>query len=443
MNANSDFAAIIGLDWADQKHDLWLRPADGAKSEHLRVEQTPEALHEWVAKLGERFGRRRVAIGIETSRGPVISALLAYDFIVFFPINPKALKDYRAAFAVSGAKDDRTDAMLLEEFVRLHRDKLRALEPDTPLTRKLGGLTENRRRLVDERTRQVNQMHSVLKTYYPLAETLLGGHMTTPMAADFLARWPDLAALQKADPKTLRAFFYKHNSRGAEKMEKRLAAAAKARPLTEDEAIIAPARHLATALAAVLKALHHAIAAVDKDMPRPSTSIPTRLSSAACPVPARPWPRACWWPLAPNATVLPVPPRSPSFMGSPPSSNKAATLKRSTCAAAAPSSAARLFMKTPAAPSKRSRGPNAIMTTRKANPTANTTRPAGLWPTNSSASITPAGNTTPLMTASATSKPWKSTAAPSTPNSRPYPPKKVNNSQKIIDGITQNSPEHR
>jgi len=44
----------------------------------------PEALHEWVARLRERFGNRPVAIGIETSRGPVISALMAYDFIVLF-----------------------------------------------------------------------------------------------------------------------------------------------------------------------------------------------------------------------------------------------------------------------------------------------------------------------------------------------------------------------
>jgi len=137
MNATTDFAATIGLDWADQKHDLWLHPADGTKTEHVRLEQTPEAIHEWVAKLGDRFGHRRVAIGIETTRGPVLSALLAYDFIVFFPINPKALKDYRAAFAVSGAKDDRTDAMLLEEFVRLHGGKLHALAPDTQLTRQL------------------------------------------------------------------------------------------------------------------------------------------------------------------------------------------------------------------------------------------------------------------------------------------------------------------
>ncbi len=264
MNATTDFAATLGLDWADQKHDLWLRPADGAKTEHVRLEQTPEALHEWVAKMRERFGGRRVAIGIETTRGPVISALLAYDFIVFFPVNPKALKDYRAAFSVSGAKDDRTDAMLLEEFVRLHRDKLRALEPDTELTRKLGGLTETRRSVVDDRTRLVNRLHSTLKTYYPLAETLLDGRLNTPMAAAFLARWPDLASLQTAAPETLRSFFYEQNSRGAKKMEARLEQVKKARALTEDEAIIAPARHLVTALAGQLKALHQAIAGLDK-----------------------------------------------------------------------------------------------------------------------------------------------------------------------------------
>src|SRR5438876_5805357 len=150
MNTTTNFAATIGLDWADQKHDLWIGPADGSKAEHVRLEQTPEALHEWVAKERERFANRKIAIAVETSRGPVISALMAYDFIVLFPVNPKSLKDYRSAFSVGGAKDDRTDAQLLEEFVRLHPEKLRALEPDTELTRKLAGLVENRRHLVDE-----------------------------------------------------------------------------------------------------------------------------------------------------------------------------------------------------------------------------------------------------------------------------------------------------
>jgi len=260
----TDFAATIGLDWADQKHDLWLHPTDGSKAQHLRLEQTPEALHAWVAQLRGRFGRHPVAIGLETSRGAIISALMAYDFIVLFPVNPKALKDYRAAFAVSGAKDDRTDALLLEELVRLHRDKLHALEPDTELTRRLVGLVQNRRHLVDERTRLVNQLHSTLKTYYPLAEHLLGCDMNQPMAAEFLTRWPDLESLQKADAQTLRAFFYKHHSRGAQRMEERLRAIQQAQALTTDTAIVLPARLQVQALTALLKPLHRAIAQHDQ-----------------------------------------------------------------------------------------------------------------------------------------------------------------------------------
>lgn len=270
MNANdtklTDFAATIGLDWADQKHDLWIRPAGPAKGEHRRLEQTPEALHEWVAKLGERFDHQRVAIAIETSRGPVISALLAYDFLVFFPVNPKALKDYRAAFAVSGAKDDRTDAMLLEELVRLHRDQLNALEPDTELTRKLAGLVENRRHLVDERTRLVNQLHNTLKTYYPLAETLLKDQMSKPLATEFLLRWPELVVLKKAGDQTLRAFFYQHHSRSARLLAERLQRVQSAQALTTDPAIVEPARLLAGALAGMLKPLHQAVAQLEAEI---------------------------------------------------------------------------------------------------------------------------------------------------------------------------------
>jgi transposase len=264
MNVVADFKATIGLDWADQKHDLWIRPSDGSKPEHTRLEQSPEALHAWVAALRARFGGGRVAVGIETSRGPVISALMAYDFIVIFPMNPKALKDYRACFSVSGAKNDRTDAQLIEEYVRLHGEKLQALQPDDELTRKLGGLTESRRQLVDERTRLVNQLHARLKTYYPLALELLGREMNTVMAAEFLVLWPELESLQAASVQKVRSFFYRHNSRSSKKMEERLLAIKKARALTSDAAIIEPARGLVAALAGMLKCLHKSVAQLEK-----------------------------------------------------------------------------------------------------------------------------------------------------------------------------------
>src|ERR1700761_4562145 len=189
IKTSTNFAATIGLDWADKKHDLWLQPAEGGGPEHRVIDQTPEALHQWVAGLRARFPQGRVALAVETSRGAVISALGAYDFIVIYPVNPALLCRYRQAFCVSGAKDDRTDAMLLEEYVRLHPSKLRPVEPDTELTRTLAALVEDRRTLVDNRTGLVNRLHSLLKTYYPLMEVLFSD-LTAPVAADFLLRWP-------------------------------------------------------------------------------------------------------------------------------------------------------------------------------------------------------------------------------------------------------------
>src|SRR5271167_3446733 len=253
------FAATIGLDWADKKHDLWIQAAAGGPPEQQVLAQTPETLHEWAAKMRERFANQRIALAIETTRGPVISALGAYDFIVLFPINPASLCSYRKAFCVSGAKDDQSDAMLLEEYVRLHAAKLRPLEPDTELTRKLAGLVENRRGLVDERTRLVNQLHSLLKTYYPLMEVLFED-MTLPLAAQFLLKWPELASVKKAGPAALRKFFYAHHCRSDKVLAMRLGAIAQARPLTNDPALIEPAVLKAQALAGMLKVLDQAIA---------------------------------------------------------------------------------------------------------------------------------------------------------------------------------------
>lgn len=259
------YAATIGVDWADQKHDLWIQPGGGGKPEHRVLEQTPEAIHEWAAQLRARFPDQSVALAIETSRGALIHALHAYDFIVIYPINPKMLHSYRESFRVSGAKDDRADAMLLEEYLRQHQGKLRPLWPDTMLTRKLGLLVEKRRELVDQRTRLVNTLHTLIKTYYPLVEALFDD-FTAPIVSAFLLKWPELAALQKTPAPRLRAFFYAQHSRNGKRIEQRLEAIAKAQALSSDPALVQPSSFMAKTYAGLLQVLHTAIAQIDKDI---------------------------------------------------------------------------------------------------------------------------------------------------------------------------------
>ena len=50
-------------------------------------------------------------------------ALMQYEFLVLYPVNPKALARYREVFAPSGAKDDPTDAAVpVVVGQQFHRD---------------------------------------------------------------------------------------------------------------------------------------------------------------------------------------------------------------------------------------------------------------------------------------------------------------------------------
>ena len=162
-------AACVGLDWADRRHVIYLQATDAPKAESCQLEQKPDALHDWVAQLRIRFHGHPVGIAIEQSRGAVIHALIMYDFLVLYAINPKALARYREAFSASGAKDDPLDAELLLDLLRLHRNRLRAWLPDTVETRRLQLLAEYRRKLVNDRIRHTNRTTSLLKMYFPKA----------------------------------------------------------------------------------------------------------------------------------------------------------------------------------------------------------------------------------------------------------------------------------
>jgi hypothetical protein len=93
------FAAWIGLDWADRTPVINLRPADSQRLETYELEQTPEALRDWLQQLRQRFGGRPIAMALEQSRGPLLFALMPIEFLVLYPINPKSLASYRESLS--------------------------------------------------------------------------------------------------------------------------------------------------------------------------------------------------------------------------------------------------------------------------------------------------------------------------------------------------------
>jgi transposase len=59
------------------------------------------------------------------------------------------------------------------------------------------------------------------------------------LATAFRLKWPSLGAVQKAQPATVKQFYYRHGSRSVKRLEERLALIAKAVPVTDETAVIA------------------------------------------------------------------------------------------------------------------------------------------------------------------------------------------------------------
>jgi transposase len=170
---------FIGDDWAEDHHDIELEDETGRRLAKARLPEGLEGiarLHALVAQhapadwadLPSEDIAGRVVVGIETDRGPWVTALRAAGYQVF-AINPLSSARYRERYSTSGAKSDAGDAHVLAEIVRLDRDHHRQIAGDTDLVDAVKLVARAHQTAIWERTRQVLRMRSTLLEYFPAA----------------------------------------------------------------------------------------------------------------------------------------------------------------------------------------------------------------------------------------------------------------------------------
>ena len=157
----------LGIDWAEDHHDLCLL---GEEGERLATARVPEgvrglrSIHELVAAQTEDASS--VVVGIEIDRGLLVHGLVASGYQVY-GINPFAVSRYRDRHATSGAKSDRGDAKILADLVRTDRHNHRPLAGDSDLAEAVKVLARAQQNLLWARQRHVNQLRSALREYIP------------------------------------------------------------------------------------------------------------------------------------------------------------------------------------------------------------------------------------------------------------------------------------
>lgn len=283
MNTQSipSFTAFIGIDWADREHDFCLQAAGSDQREFGTMDHSPEAIAKWAYSLRDRFGGP-IAVCLELAKGPLVSALLRYEFLVLFPVHPSTLAKYREAFVPSGAKDDPTDAEIALDILLRHPDKLKHIKLQSVAMRTLATLVEERRSLVNNVTGITNRLTSALKEYYPQVLDWFE-HRDTLIFCDFLEHWPTLKHVKRARKATLESFFRQHNANRAYLVEQRIQGIRTATALTEDQAVIRPNQMLVQTLVEQLRVLLQAIDRFDAEIDTVTKSLPDYDLFAALP----------------------------------------------------------------------------------------------------------------------------------------------------------------
>jgi len=252
---------FVGIDWADQKHDVFWMHVDGRHGRR-QIEQSPEALEELASWMSDLAGDGQVAVALEKSRGPLQVALMFRERIVLFPVDPKQAARYRESFRSGKAKNDSDDAFLLARMLRERHREWKPLKPDDQATRRVAQLAEARRQLVDENTRLKLKLQALLKIYFPLLLTL--GEVDSALVLEVLRRWPNPKAFRRVHPKTLARLFQKHGVKSAEAIQQHIERIRSTPLLTKDDPLIESLVFRVTALAGQLQVLAKQIAAIEE-----------------------------------------------------------------------------------------------------------------------------------------------------------------------------------
>lgn len=162
----------MGVDWANDSHQVCVLDAEGKKITEFSVEHSSEGMNNLATRLLELCADpASVAVAVELSRGALVEGLLERGVSVF-TVNPKQLDRFRDRFSPAGAKDDRRDAQVLADALRTDTGRLRSLQIDEPLVIQLRELSRLYEELRVDLGRLTNRLREQLHRYFPQLLTL-------------------------------------------------------------------------------------------------------------------------------------------------------------------------------------------------------------------------------------------------------------------------------
>jgi transposase len=248
---------FVGIDWAAATHAVCVLDTQGRRVAAFTVEHTAAGLAGLARRLAQLSQAEAMPVGIERPDGRLVDALLEAGHPVV-PVSPNAIKTWRESETGSGAKSDAGDAYVIADYLRCRHHRLSLAVPYCAQTKALRTVVRTRDDLVDMRVAATNQLAALLDAHWPGAKAIFAD-VESPIALEFLTRYPTARQAQHLGAKRLAAFCAKHGYSGRRTGEQLLARLRAAPAGTLDETLCEAVRDAVTAFVTVLKALGAAL----------------------------------------------------------------------------------------------------------------------------------------------------------------------------------------
>jgi hypothetical protein len=257
-----------GDDWAEDHHDVALVDQAGRRLARARLPEGVAGIARFHALIAEHAtegeGPELVVIGIETDRGPWVTALVASGYQVY-AVNPLSVARYRERHSVSGAKSDAGDAWLLADLVRTDAARHRPVAGDSPAADGIKVLARAHQRLIWERNRTVLRLRSTLREYFPAALAAFPD-LDAPDALELLARAPEPRAAARLTKARITAALNRAGRRQVQRKAEEITAALRAPQLSQPGELTAAYAAAVISLTKVITAFSEQIGALEQQL---------------------------------------------------------------------------------------------------------------------------------------------------------------------------------
>jgi transposase len=257
---------FAGVDWAAESHAVCVLDDSGHVKTQFTIMHSAAGFATLIRRLASLGDPADTPVAIERPDGRLVDALLDAGHPIV-PVKPNAIKAWREGEVASGAKSDVGDALVIAEYLRLRQHKLRVAAPYSGQARALRTVVRTRGDLVEMRVAATNQLTALLDTHWPGAKAVFAD-VESPIALDFLRRYPTAASARRLGERQMAAFCARHGYSGRRPAAELVARLRAAPAGTTGQALTRAVRDAVLAMVTVLRAIGSSL----KDLSRSVTA---------------------------------------------------------------------------------------------------------------------------------------------------------------------------